>query len=333
MAEDYGQWLQGLEEQNKLSSNNRASDLEKLNNTNPDDVDRVKQALISQYQHRAKGSATEGLDSSQLTKMGYGSGQGENQGSYQNNNSNSSPVSQSSNSYSGSGPSVPAMPDYSKYFEQQNSYLQKMQADADARNAQIAQREEEQKAQRDQLYGTLMGRAQQATNVDANDPIIKGQVDNFRNAQTRSQRDYLSNVAEGGGPLQNMRGEQRMAAEHSGINTANFQGELLGRELGSRRAEISDALHSMGGMLGADQQANLQRELSNIDTQMRSVGQGMQGAGMMGSLGNDLMRAMMQNNQFYSGLGSQNDQFAAQHGLNVADRASYWDALRRGQLG
>jgi hypothetical protein len=259
---------------------------------------------------------------------------------------------------------LPKAPDYSKYFEQQNemqskyyeqnrlmmeqqnAYLQKMQADAEARNAQIAAQEAAQKAQRDQLYGTLLGRAQQSTIIDPNDPTMKAQTQNFAANQERSRRNYMSDLAEEAGPLANLRGEQRMTAERTGINNANFGAELMGRELQNRRMEISDALNSMRGMLTNDQQANLQRELDNLDNQLGQVGAGMQGVGLgfgaagnigqlglgYGGLGNNLMSALMQNNQFYSGLGSQNDQFAAQHGLNVADRASYWDALRRGLL-
>lgn len=235
------------------------------------------------------------------------------------------------------------MPDYSKYFEQQNraleqqnTYLGQMQESARAREAQIAQREAAQQAQRDQLYGTLMGRAQQSTNINADDPVIRGQVEAFRNEQTRGMRDYLSDVAEGAGSLANLRGEKRMAAERTGQATGGFQAQLLGRELSAKRAEIADALQSMGGMLSADQQANLTRELGNIDSQLRSVGAGFQGAGVgfggaaaFGGLGNELQRALMQNQQFYSGLGSENERFLADLGLRAENQFNYWrDPLR-----
>ena len=329
MAEDYGKWLEDLEKQNKIGSGNRASNLEKLQGTNPDDVDRVKEALIAQYQRR--GAAPSGVDSSVLSAQGYGSGRGETRDDTSSSSSGSANTWLSGGRGGGSSGSS-AMPDYSKYFEQQNQYLQQMQTDAQARNAQITEREKAQQAQRDTLYGTLLNRAQQSTNVDPNDPIIKGQVQSFQNAQDRSQRNYLSDLAERSGPLANLRGEQRMTAERSGINTANYQSDLLARELTAKRAEISDALNSMRGMLTNDQQANLQRELNNLDNQLGQVSAGFSGGAAYGGLGNDLMRAMLQNSQFYAGLGSENDRFAAQHGLNVADRASYWDSLRRGLL-
>ena len=225
------------------------------------------------------------------------------------------------------------MPDYSKYFEQQNSYLQDLQGRMKTREDKIAQQEAARLAQRDQLYGTLMGRAQQSTAINADDPIIRGQVEAFRNEQTRGKRDYLSNLAESAGPLANLRGEKRMAAERTGQATGGFQAQLLGRELTAKRAEISDALNSMGGMLSGDQQANLQRELGNIDAQLKSVGTGFGGAAAFGGLGNDLQRAMMQNQQYYAGLGSQNDQFAADLGLRAENQYNFWNDPLRGMGG
>ena len=158
-------------------------------------------------------------------------------------------------------------------IRQQMSMLSERQKAADAQAAAQAQ-------QRDQLYGQLKSRADQSTQIDANDPIIKGQVDVFRNEQDRAQRNYLSDAAESSGPYENLRGQQRMAAEHTGQAVGGFQAELLGRELSSRRAEIADALGSMRGMLTADQQANLQTELSTLDKQMQAVGLSGQNAGL-----------------------------------------------------
>lgn len=158
-------------------------------------------------------------------------------------------------------------------IRQQMSMLSERQKAADAQAAAQAQ-------QRDQLYGQLKSRADQSTQIDANDPIIKGQVDVYRNEQDRAQRNYLSDAAESSGPYENLRGQQRMAAEHTGQAVGGFQAELLGRELSSRRAEIADALNSMRGMLTADQQANLQTELSTLDKQMQAVGLSGQNAGL-----------------------------------------------------
>lgn len=379
MAEDYGKWLEDLSRRTGASV--EQSDLERLQQTNPDDPNnpanndttRLRQALESQYARRgASGQTGSGMGSEEATARGYGSGRGETAEDYIPSASRPSGgggvppmaswLGSGGGSAGGGGDSFNVnMPDYSKYFEQQNraleqqnTYLGQMQEAARAREAQIAQRESAQQAQRDQLYGTLMGRAQQSTNINADDPVIRGQVEAFRNEQTRGKRDYLSDVAESAGSLANLRGEKRMAAERTGQATGGFQAQLLGRELSAKRAEIADALQSMGGMLSADQQANLTRELGNIDSQLRSVGTGFQGAGVgfggaaaagglglgfgrlgldtelgRGALSNELQRALMQNQQFYSGLGSQQDQFLADLGLRAENQFNYWrDPLR-----
>src|SRR3990167_1478175 len=74
-------------------------------------------------------------------------------------------------------------PDYSSIFNQQNQYLQQIQSEAAARNQAIAAKEAADSQKRDTLYNTLQQRATQATDVSANDPIIKGQVDAFRGEQ------------------------------------------------------------------------------------------------------------------------------------------------------
>jgi len=175
-------------------------------------------------------------------------------------------------------------------ISQQMAMLREQQAAAAARDA-------EQKTRRDALYGELMSRAQQGTQIDANDPIIKGQVDAFRNEQTRAKRDYLSDVAEASGPIANLRGEQRMAAEKTGQAVGGFQAELLGRELMSRRAEIENALNSARGLLTAEQQAGLTREMSLLDNQMQSLGLSAQNTALtsqnaLGFAGLDLNRTL-----------------------------------------
>ena len=212
-------------------------------------------------------------------------------------------------------------------ISQQMAMMAERQKAADAAEAQRVQ-------QRDQLYGQLQTRASQATQIDANDPIIKGQVDVYRAEQDRTKRDYLSDVAEAAGPYENIRGEQRMAAERTGQAVGGFQAELLGRELSARRAEIADALNSMRGILTADQQSNLSRELSTIDSQMQGLGLSGQNASLtsqnalgFGNLGLG-----------YAGLGTQERIAQGQLGLGYAGLGvqerlgnAGFDVQRRGQ--
>lgn len=123
----------------------------------------------------------------------------------------------------------------------------------------------------DALYQQLLGRSQQGP-VDANDPIIRGQVDAASAQATRERRNYISDVAEKAGPLANIAGETRAAGERQGQMIGQFQAELMGREAQARRDEIAQALMQMQGMLTADQEANLRRELAEMDAQLGREG-------------------------------------------------------------
>lgn len=127
-------------------------------------------------------------------------------------------------------------------------------------------------ALRDMLIKQLTQRAQQGTKIDANDPNIKQQVDPYAASQDRASRNYLADLAEKSGPLANLQGQARVAAEHAGQNTGLFQAQLIGRELESRRAEIKDALAQMGSMLSDEQKIALQQELAHLDDATKRLG-------------------------------------------------------------
>lgn len=132
------------------------------------------------------------------------------------------------------------------------------------------------------FYQQLLDRSKQSLSVDPNDPAIKSQTDAFRAEQTRAGRDYVSDQAERLGPYAGgaLEGERRIAAEHAGQATASFQGELMGRELSARRDEIAQALSLLSGRLSATEQMALQRELAQIDAQLRSRGLDLQERGL-----------------------------------------------------
>lgn len=185
----------------------------------------------------------------------------------------------------------------------------------------------ENKAKSDALYGQLLQRAQQGTAVSPNDPVIKAQTEAYTANTDRSTRNYLADRAEQAGPYANLAGEQRMATERSGQAAGSFTAELMGRELTSRRQEISDALNGMRGMLSLDQQNQLQRELGVMDDAIKrqglslaSTGQnqsydlGLRGAATAGR-GVDLgfLNAGNQNQQFYNELGLRANQYGAEN--------------------
>lgn len=205
----------------------------------------------------------------------------------------------------------------------------------DLMTQQVTMQQEQQrqaKEKSDALYSTLNTRASQGLQVNAADPIIKGQVDAFTAAGERSRRNYLSDTAERSGPYANLRGEQRMTAEKLGQGTSGFQAELIGRELGARRDEIAQALAMQGGMLSADQQRNLQMQLATMDQAIKEAGVGLQGRGL--DLQRDLgfadlnLRDKLGTGQLAlgnRGLDLSNDQFLRELGLREWDLGQKWD--------
>jgi hypothetical protein len=171
---------------------------------------------------------------------------------------------------------------------------------------------------RQQLYDVLMQRINRSETVDRNDPVIRAQSDANIANEERARRNYVSDAAERGGPLANIQGERRMAAERAGQRTGTFEAALMGQELQQRRQQAAQALAQAGGQLDADQRVELQERLANLDAAIKAQGMGLQEKG----LNQDWQRALLQN-----------DQFLRQLGLNEWDRVNYWDALRSGVLG
>ena len=117
----------------------------------------------------------------------------------------------------------------------------------------------------EQLYNTLMGRANQGLNINPNDQVIRSQVNPFAAAQERERRNVMNQAAEQGGGNANLNLERRMGSEHAGQATAQFQGQLMGRELEARRGEIQQALSGMQGLLTSQQQMALQQKLAELN--------------------------------------------------------------------
>jgi len=180
-----------------------------------------------------------------------------------------------------------------------------------------------------QLIDTLMQRMTQGTAIDRNDPNIQQQVDPYAAAQERARRNAVSDYAERAGALASgaQRGQERMMAERAGQATGMFEAELVGRELQNRRDEIRHALDSMGTLITEDQRRQLQKELANLDSQLKTMGiqsaenLGFSELGLKERLGTaglnlDLMRMLLQNQQW-------GDEF----GFNVGDREAYWNSV------
>jgi hypothetical protein len=126
----------------------------------------------------------------------------------------------------------------------------------------------------DALYNQLMGRANQSLNISPDDPIIKGQTDAYSAQQERARKTYLDSLAESAGPYASgaMLGQSRITAENMGQDVGNFQSQLMGRELQSRRDEIAQALQSQQSMLSDAQRLALQKELAYLNDATQRYG-------------------------------------------------------------
>ena len=291
------------------------SDIETYATKNAEDRSRYLSDLEAQYQRRSASDQPSSERSSGGSESGGNGGSG------------SSSSAQSSTRY------VDAA--FQASLDKQNKLMEQLWADSQARAAEERTREAERKAKADSLYNTYMGRASQALNLDPNDPIIKAQVDAYRAEQERARRGYISDVAEASGPIANIRGEERMAAERTGQAVSTFQAQLLGRELESRRNEIAEALSSMGSILSADQTAGLQRELAAIDAELNQLQTQTRATSDLGQLGlgyagldMDKLKMEMLNRQFYSGLESQEDIARANLGFEYDTTKPWWEAAR-----
>lgn len=169
----------------------------------------------------------------------------------------------------------------------------------------------------DVVRNSWLQQATQSTDVNPNDPNIKQQVDPFAAQQERARRDYESQAAErlsaqnlgSSGAMEN---ERRYAAEKSGQATGLFQSQLVGQELQTKRAQIADALNHLGDTIGNDQKNALTQKLADLDAAIKRSGiesgerVGMREIDVKNTLGqqansNDLMRALLQNQQFGDG--------------------------------
>ena len=179
----------------------------------------------------------------------------------------------------------------------------------------------------DVVRNTYLQQATQGTKVDTNDPNIRQQVDPYAAAVQRQKTDYLADQAEKLGPYATgaMRGQERMASERAGQAIGSFESQLVGRELQNRRNEIQNALASLGGMINSDQGMQLQREMAELDAELKRLGinTGASTAAAelalkdrlgTGGLNVDMMRLLLQNQQFGNELG-----------FNIADREAFWN--------
>lgn len=125
----------------------------------------------------------------------------------------------------------------------------------------------------DAFFDLLMQRIGQGVNVDRMDPSIRNQVDPLVAQMERSSRNYLDQQAEAAGPIANLRGERRLAAERTGQAAGQLESEVIGRERDARRQEIAQALQLYGSRLSDTERNSLERELAYLSNDTARRGQ------------------------------------------------------------
>lgn len=162
-----------------------------------------------------------------------------------------------------------------------------------------ASQDAQQRQRGDNLYNLLNERATQGLNVDRNNPAIRAQADAFSAQQDRAARNLNSDVAERGGQFANLEGTRRMSAERAGQASGAFEANLMGQEINAKRQEIAQALQGQAGLLTADQQNQLQRQMALLDAaaKQQQIGLG------RSSLAQDWQRALLNNEQAQNQLG------------------------------
>lgn len=160
----------------------------------------------------------------------------------------------------------------------------------------------------DVVRNSYLQRATQGTTIDQNDPNFRQQADTYAAAQERARRDQVADQAEafsaaglGGSGAQST--QARLTNERAAQATGQFEAELVGRELQNRRDEIREALSSLSGFITNDQRNALQRELAELDAQLRRAGIASSERLGMAGLAIDRDRLRMQDRHFNADLG------------------------------
>jgi len=200
---------------------------------------------------------------------------------------------------------------------------------------QIGGQEQTNQARNDQLFNMWTQGMRDPSSVSASNPIIKSQVDAYRNEQERARRNFISDSAEKYGPLANIQGEERMAAEQAGANTSGYQAQLMGQELSALREETMQRLAQATQMNATDSARSLQERLAMIDAQLQTTQFGLQQQGM----NNDWTLAQQGFGMQQQGLDQDwqraqmnNDMSMRQLGFQDWDRNMYYDLLQRGLI-
>lgn len=151
-----------------------------------------------------------------------------------------------------------------------------------------------------------MARSQETPTLD--DSILGPQTEVFRAQQQRNQernRRVASERAAASGQSQSgyLDNLINKGIQEQAFNTASFNANLLGSEMGKRREELQAALQLANATGNAEAARELQTRLAQASAMMQQQALNLQGQLGSGDLAMRMMLAQMGNNQFYDQLG------------------------------
>jgi hypothetical protein len=176
-------------------------------------------------------------------------------------------------------------------------------------NAQSSAPAPQQNPQMSALYQLLMQRATQGP-VTAKDPTVRAQVDPAAAQIDRTNRYAIDDIAEQAGPLANLTGERRLAAERGGQAKGQLEAQVIGRQQDQRAQDIQQALSLYGNLMSEQQRNELTRELAYLQDNRAAAGQQLQSRGL------DLQS---------QGLSNSMDQFLRDLALRESNQNNLWD--------
>jgi len=162
-----------------------------------------------------------------------------------------------------------------------------------------------QRAYQDALL-QYMSKAQETPSLT--DSTLAPQVEVFRAQQQRNQeRNRLSAAERAAATGQSESGYLdnliQKGVQEQGFNTAAFNANLLGSEMGKRREELQSALQLARATGDTEAARELQTRLAQASAAMQQQGLNLQGQLGGGDLSLRLMQTLMGSDQFYDQLG------------------------------
>lgn len=195
----------------------------------------------------------------------------------------------------------------------------------------------------DPARSALMGRLnslmdQYSQPVTADDPTIKASTDAYtgqvgrsvnRFKKTAAERAYAEGVPSGA--FDSQIGNAEMSG---GRAVGDMQTQLMRDEMLSRRTSLMNTLQSAGSLLSAQDQADIQNKIANMDAVLKSAGIDVSNRGLdiQSQLGNkgldiqELLGKLTAGNQSKS-IDNQNGQFYDKLGADEADTGSSLDSI------